>query len=139
MRLRWAVTLTVGLPRDESVLSTRACFMNDALFNGKSEDRADTFLGQWARGVFSLGDKREEAMTEIIRTWYKENQALVLFLAGQAILLGVYMVNLESRVSTLEVRGSPHLTVIDNRLTVLESEMDNAKDSIGRIKDKLTK
>ena len=78
-------------------------------------------------------------MTDVIRSWYKDNQALVLFLAGQAILLGVYMVNLESRVSTLEVRGSPHLTVIDNRLTVLESEMDNAKDSIGRIKDKLTK
>jgi hypothetical protein len=78
-------------------------------------------------------------MTDVIRSWYKDNQALVLFLAGQAILLGVYMVNLESRVSTLEVRGSPHLNVIDNRLTVLESQMGNVKDSVDRIKDKLTK
>ena len=41
--------------------------------------------------------------------WLKENQALVILLVGQAIVGGIYLVNLEARVSILETRGSPHL------------------------------
>ena len=71
--------------------------------------------------------------------WFKDNQMLVVALIGQAIIAGIYMVNLEARVSVLEIRGSPHLGVIDNRLTVLESKTEGNKDAIERIKDKLTK
>ena len=71
--------------------------------------------------------------------WFRDNQVLAIALLGQAIIAGIYMVNLEARVSTLEVRGSPHLSTIDNRLTVLESKTDNNRDAIERIKDKLTK
>ena len=71
--------------------------------------------------------------------WFKDNQMLVVALIGQAIIAGIYMVNLEARVSILEVRGSPHLGIIDNRLTVLESKTEGNKDAIERIKDKLTK
>ena len=71
--------------------------------------------------------------------WFRDNQVLAIALAGQAIIAGIYMVNLEARVSTLETRGSPHLGVIDNRLTVLESKTENNRDAIERIKDKLTK
>ena len=53
--------------------------------------------------------------------WFKDNQVLIIALIGQAIIFGIYMVNLEARVNILEVRGSPHLGVIDNRLTVLET------------------
>ena len=74
------------------------------------------------------------------RTWLKENQTLVYFLVAQGIAIGAavlsitsYSVKLESRVSTLEVRGSPHLAVIDNRLTVLESQTRDNKESIDRI------
>ena len=49
------------------------------------------------------------------------------------------MVNLEARVSTLEVRGSPHLSTIDNRLTVLESKTDSNRDRIDRLVDMATK
>ena len=71
--------------------------------------------------------------------WFRDNQALAMALAAQAIIAGIYMVNLEARVSTLEIRGSPHLEKIDARLTVLESMTDNNKERIDRLVDKATK
>jgi uncharacterized coiled-coil protein SlyX len=85
-------------------------------------------------------------VVEQAKTWIKENSTLVYFLIAQAIAAGAvafslitYMVNLEARVSTLETRGSPHLSTIDNRLTVLESQTKTNKDSIERIVDVMTK
>jgi hypothetical protein len=82
----------------------------------------------------------------MMRTWFQDNQALVFFLVAQAAAIGTvavsifaYSVRLETRVTTLEVRGSPHLAVIDNRLTVLENQTENNKASIERIKDVMTK
>jgi hypothetical protein len=69
--------------------------------------------------------------------WVKDNQPLAIALLVQAIIAGAYMVNLESRVSTLEVRGSPHLSLIDNRLTVLESKTTAVEAAMDRVKDKL--
>ena len=84
-------------------------------------------------------------MTEI-KGWLRENSTLVYFLVAQAFGIGAavlsmtaYMTRLESRVSTLETRGSPHLTVIDNRLTVLEKQTESNKQSIDRIVDVMTK
>jgi hypothetical protein len=84
-------------------------------------------------------------MTEL-KTWIQANSTLVYFLIAQAIGIGAaglsitaYMVRLETRVSTLEVRGSPHLGTIDARLTVLESQTKANKDSIDRIVDVMTK
>lgn len=72
-------------------------------------------------------------------TWFKENQVLVIALLGQAVIGGIYLVNLEARVSILETRGSPHLNVIDNRLTVLESLTETNKERLDRLVDKATK
>ena len=87
----------------------------------------------------------DRAMTEA-KAWFKENSTLVYFLLGQAVAIGAmvlsitaYMVRLETRVNTMEVRGSPHLNVIDNRLTVLESQTKNNKESIDRILNVMTK
>jgi hypothetical protein len=84
-------------------------------------------------------------MTQL-REWAKENATLVYFLIAQAVALisgGAwalsYMVNLENRVATLETRGSPHLGVIDNRLTVLESQTRDNKEAIDRIVTIMTK
>ena len=84
-------------------------------------------------------------MTET-RTWFKDNQTLVYFLLGQAIAIGAmvlsitaYMVRLETRVNTMEVRGSPHLAEINNRLTVLESQTKDNKESIDRIVGVMTR
>ena len=78
-------------------------------------------------------------MTEL-RSWMRENATLVYFLIAQAIAIGAavlsmtaYMVRLETRVATLETRGSPHLGVIDNRLTVLESQTRDNKEGLDRI------
>lgn len=71
--------------------------------------------------------------------WFKDNQPLAIALAAQAIIAGIYMVNLEARVSTLEVRGSPHLAEITTRLTVLELQTTANKEAIERIKDVLLK
>jgi hypothetical protein len=84
-------------------------------------------------------------MTEL-RSWFRDNQTLVYFLLAQAIAIGAavlsitaYMVRLESRVNTLEVRGSPHLAEINNRLTVLENITRANKESVDRIVDVMTK
>jgi hypothetical protein len=81
-----------------------------------------------------------------VRSWFKENQTLVYFLIAQAIAIGAavlsmtaYMVRLETRVNTLETRGSPHLNVIDNRLTVLESQTKTNAESIDRIVNIMTR
>jgi hypothetical protein len=80
------------------------------------------------------------------RSWIRENQTLLYFLVGQAIAIGAavlsmtaYMVRLETRVLTLETRGSPHLNVIDNRLTVLESTTQENKARLEKITDVMTR
>ena len=80
------------------------------------------------------------------KPWFNENQALVYFLVAQSIAVVAagasiiaYSVRLETRVTTLEVRGSPHLGVIDNRLTVLESKTAANAERIDRLVDKATK
>jgi uncharacterized coiled-coil protein SlyX len=85
-------------------------------------------------------------MMTVARSWLKDNSTLVYFLIAQAIALGAagasmlaYSVRLETRVTTLEIRGSPHLQVIDNRLTVLESKTTENKRSIDRVVDVMTK
>jgi hypothetical protein len=68
-------------------------------------------------------------MVDEAKSWVKENATLVYFLIAQTVALAsglTYIVNwksdLESRVHILEVRGSPHLAEINNRLTVTEKE-----------------
>lgn len=85
-------------------------------------------------------------MIDTARSWLKENATLVYFLVGQAVAIGAmvlsitaYMVRLETRVSTMEVRGSPHLAEINNRLTVLESTTKDNKDRLAKIVDIMTK
>lgn len=84
-------------------------------------------------------------MTEL-KGWVKENATLVYFLIAQAVALGAagasmlaYSVRLETRVNTLEVRGSPHLAVIDNRLTVLESTTRDNKQRLDNVINIMTK
>jgi hypothetical protein len=79
-------------------------------------------------------------------SWLKENSTLIYFLAAQMFALvsvgayGLsYMVTLEGRVQTLELRGSSHLADINNRLTVTEKETEANKKSLTRIIDTMTK
>jgi hypothetical protein len=79
-------------------------------------------------------------MVEPIKSWVKENQALVFFLIAQTIAITsglAYIVNwkadLESRVHILETRGSSHLAEINNRLTVTEKETEGNQKRIDRV------
>jgi hypothetical protein len=81
-----------------------------------------------------------------IKSWMKDNATLVYFLIAQAIAVGAavlsmtaYMVRLETRVSTLEVRGSPHLADINNRLTVLEAATRDNKQRLDKVTDIMTR
>jgi hypothetical protein len=81
-----------------------------------------------------------------VKSWLQQNSTLVYFLVAQAVAIGAtvlsmtaYMVRLETRVATLETRGSPHLAVIDNRLTVLESQTKTNAESIDRIVTVMTR
>ena len=84
-------------------------------------------------------------MTEF-KSWFRDNSTLVYFLIAQAFaLIGggawalSYMTTLENRVATMETRGSPHLSEINTRLTVLEGQTKDNKDSLERIKDVMTR
>ena len=78
-------------------------------------------------------------MPDGVKSWFKENLVLVITLIGQAVIAIIYMVNLEARVSTLEVRGSPHLAEINTRLTVLEGATQDNKDRISKMTDIMTR
>jgi hypothetical protein len=80
------------------------------------------------------------------KSWFQQHQAIAVFLGVQGIggivaiaTLIAYMTQLESRMTIIEVRGSPHLGIIDNRLTVLESQTKSNADRIDRLVDKATK
>jgi len=79
-----------------------------------------------------------------VRGWF--DHPLATFVAGQAIALiavlisiVAYSARLDARVSTLEIRGSPHLEKIDSRLTVLEAQTTANAERLDRIVDVMTK
>ena len=85
-------------------------------------------------------------MMTVARSWLRENSTLVYFLIAQAIGIGAavlsmtaYMVRLETRVLTLETRGSSHLQEINNRLTVTEKETEANRLRVERIVDVMTR
>ena len=71
-------------------------------------------------------------MTTTVKSWIRENY----FLGGLVVAIftvTAYVVKLETRVTTLETRGSPHLAIIDNRLTVLEKQTESNKERIDHV------
>lgn len=83
---------------------------------------------------------------DAIKSWFRENQTLVFFLIAQAVAIGTavltitaYMVRLETRVSTLEIRGSPHLAEINNRLTTTEKETAANTHRLDRVVEIMTR
>lgn len=76
--------------------------------------------------------RRGDHVTTAVTSWLKENY----FLGGLVVAIftmTAYVVKLETRVATLETRGSPHLAEINNRLTVLEKQMEANKASLDRV------
>jgi exopolysaccharide biosynthesis protein len=70
-------------------------------------------------------------MVDQFRSWFKDNQTLIMFLGAQLVALGAgatailaYSVKLETRVSIMETRGAEYtvdrMNRFDQRITVLE-------------------
>lgn len=89
-------------------------------------------------------------MNDAVRSWFKDNHTLVIFLIGQALAIGAasagiiaYMVRLETRVHILETRGAPYtaekLGQIDDRLTKIEQQQLANKISLDRIVEIMTR
>lgn len=89
-------------------------------------------------------------MVEEARSWFRENQTMVLFLIAQAIAIGAaaaaliaYSVKLETRVHIMETRGAEYTVArmeeMKQRISVLESNMKDNKDRIDRILTELLK
>jgi hypothetical protein len=74
-----------------------------------------------------------------VKEWFSTHYTLIFFLIGQAAIILAYSVRLETRVNTLETRGSPHLEKVDNRLTVLESQTTANKERIDNVVEIMTK
>jgi len=88
-------------------------------------------------------------MVDQLRSWFRENHTLVIFLIAQAIAVGTaaaailaYSVRLETRVSIMEHRGAEYTVArmdeMKQRITVLEQAIKKNEASIERIVDTLT-
>jgi Tfp pilus assembly protein PilO len=83
-------------------------------------------------------------MVEAARSWFRENQTLVLFLAAQVVAIGAaataliaYSVKLETRVHIMETRGAEYtvdrMNKFDQRITILEGNIRDNKERIDRV------
>lgn len=88
-------------------------------------------------------------MTQI-KSWFRENQTLAIFLSTQALALAIgaasmiaYYVKMETRVDILETRGASYtvdrLNKIDERITVLEQQANKNSDQIDKVIDIMTR
>ena len=89
-------------------------------------------------------------MVEKLRSWFSENQTLVLFLFAQALAVGglaagifAYSVRLEVMVSTMETRGAEYTVArmeeMKLRIATLEQQIKKNEASIDRIVGVLTR
>jgi hypothetical protein len=89
-------------------------------------------------------------MVQELRSWFRENHTLVIFLIAQAIAVGTaaaailaYSVRLETRVSIMETRGAEYTVArmeeMKQRITVLEQSQQANAARLERIVDIMTK
>jgi len=85
-------------------------------------------------------------MMQQARSWFQQNQTLVLFLVAQLVAVGAaaaailaYAVKLETRVSIMETRGASYtvdrMQRMFDRLTVLEKHYEEHQTRLNRITD----
>ena len=83
-------------------------------------------------------------MVEPLKSWFKENNTLVMFLGAQLIAMGAaaaafigYSVKLETRVSIMETRGAEYtvdrMNKISDRITIIEQRQQRNEAQIDRL------
>ena len=89
-------------------------------------------------------------MVDQLRSWFRENHTLVIFLIAQAIAVGTaaaailaYSVRLETRVAIMETRGAEYtvarLNRIDQSLTSMEGQLKEHEARINRMLNEFLK
>jgi len=89
-------------------------------------------------------------MVENVKSWMKENQALVYFLIAQMVAIGAgaasvlaYMVKLEQRVMTMETRGAEYsvarMSRMEEKITVLQQQIIQNQETIKIVRDQYFK
>jgi hypothetical protein len=78
-------------------------------------------------------------MTGKVTSWLLENRTLLSVLVAQGLAILIYAVRLETRVTILETRGSPHLERVETRLTALEGLTNSNRASVDRIVEIMTR
>jgi hypothetical protein len=89
-------------------------------------------------------------MVEQVKSWMKENSALVYFLIAQMIAIGAagasalaYFTRLETRVSIMETRGAEYsvarMSRMEEKITVLEQQIKQNQESIRLYRDQYFK
>ena len=89
-------------------------------------------------------------MPDPLKSWFKENQTLVVFLIAQLIAFGAagisiitYYVRMETRVSIMETRGAEYtvarLNTLEQRITVMEGKIETGLDRLERVVTELLK
>ena len=89
-------------------------------------------------------------MVEKLKSWFGENQTLILFLGAQAVALATaaaailaYSVRLETRVGIMETRGAEYTVArmdeMKQRIAILEQNIKQNEHSINRIVAVLTR
>lgn len=64
-------------------------------------------------------------MKESTSKWWSRNSTLVTFLIFQTVALIIWGVHLDSRVATVEARGSPQVSALADRMTRVEVTQSN--------------
>ena len=98
----------------------------------------------------SVGSIAAAEMVEDARSFFRQNQTLILFLVAQFIAIGggaaamlAYFTKLETRVTIMETRGAEYtvLRMEEMKLKIhrLEEQIDTNEQSIKRIIDVMTR
>lgn len=85
-------------------------------------------------------------MTDQIKMWVKGHTGLAAFLIGEALTIAAilasliaYAVRMDTRIGTLEVRGSPHIERIEHRITTIEAKTIANENRLDKIVDVMTR
>lgn len=63
-------------------------------------------------------------MSDGLYRWWRGNGGFVVILLVQAVFIIIWGVRLDSRVDTIEHRGSPQLELVQQRLTLFEERQN---------------
>ena len=88
-----------------------------------THERTKVRIGE--KGLSSpLGQTALNVMTETIKNWWRGNGGVIIVVIIQAALIIVWGAKLDSRVTTIELRGTPWGNAITEKLMLRDEALD---------------